>query len=124
MPGRAEQPALQCRYRHPGRSDFGYRHGRVTLLNFAYEHKFGSRWNAVIEADFRHSDRAQMDPGGTTDGNTGGSITCLTPRIRFAAGGGWTLPGSAQIPLSDSGLNEHQNEESVLNVGVAHLFGQ
>lgn len=124
MPGRAEQPALQCRYRHPGRSDFRYRQGRVTLLNFVYEHTFGSRWDPVMEADFRHSERDQTDPGGTTDANTGGSITYLTPRILFDGGGGCVLRGSAQIPLSESGLNEHPNEESVLNVGVAHLCGQ
>jgi len=82
MSGRPDQPALQCRCRHPDRSDFGYRHGRVTLLNFAYEHKFGSRWDAVIEADFRHSDRDQTDP------NTAGSMAYITPRILFDAGGG------------------------------------
>jgi len=124
MPGRPDQPVLQCRYRHTGRNDFGYREGRITLLNVAYEHKLGSRWDADIEANYRYSDHDQTDPSGTTDPDTVGSITYVTPRILFGAGGGWVLRGSAQIPLSDSGLNGHQNEKSVLNVGVTHLFGQ
>ena len=46
----------------------------------------------------------------------------LTPRLLFDAGGGWVLRASAQIPLSDSGLNGNQDEKIVVNLGVTRLF--
>ena len=110
-------------YRATGRNDFGYRYGSVTLLNLAYEHKIGARWDAVLEANFRDSRRDEIDAAGTLDGNTGGAIAYLTPRILFDAGDGWVLRGSAQIPLSQSGLHGVQHEEPVWNVGVTRLFG-
>lgn len=111
-----------AQYRNTGRNDFGYQYGRITLLNLAYEHKLGARWDGVIEANYRHAGRDQMDGSGTLDPDTGGSITYLTPRILFDAGGGWVLRASAQIPLSDSGLYGHQDEKVVFNLGVTHLI--
>jgi len=113
-----------AQYRNTGRNDFGYRYGRIKLLNLAYEHKLGARWDGVIEADYRYAGRDQIDGGGTMDSDTGGSITYLTPRILFDAGGGWVLRASAQIPLSDSGLNGTQHEKTVLNVGITRLLRQ
>jgi hypothetical protein len=113
-----------AQYRSTGRNDFGYRYGSATLLNFAYEHKIGARWDAVLEANFRDSDRDEVDATGTPDGNTGGAIAYLTPRILFDAGHGWVLRASAQLPLSQSGLNGVQHEEPVWNVGVTRLFGK
>lgn len=109
-------------YRSTGRNDAGYRYGSSVLLNVAYEHKISSRWDAVLEANFRDSQRDETDAAGTTDGDTGGTITYLTPRILFDAGGGWVIRGSAQIPLSQSGLNGVQHEEPVLNIGVTRLI--
>ncbi len=111
-----------AQYRNTGRNDFGYQYGRITLLNLAYEHKLGARWDGVIEANYRYAGHDQMDGSGTLDPDTGGSITYLTPRILFDAGGGWVLRASAQIPLSDSGLNGHQDEKVVFNLGVTHLI--
>jgi hypothetical protein len=111
-------------YRSTGRNDFGYRYGQTTLLNLAYEHKLGAKWDGVIEANYRHAGRDEIDGGGTTDFDTGGSIVYLTPRLLFDAGGGWVLRASAQIPLSDSGLNGVQDEKVVVNIGVTRLFGQ
>jgi hypothetical protein len=113
-----------AQYRHPGRNDFDYRYGRVTLLNLAYEHKMGSRWDAVIEANYRNAGRDQIDAPGTTDPDTGGSITYVTPRLLFDVGNGWVLRASAQVPLSDSGLNGYQDENTVYNIGVTRLFLQ
>lgn len=109
-------------YRSTGRNDTGYQYGSSVLLNLAYEHKISSRWDAVLEANFRDSRRDETDGAGTTDGDTGGTITYLTPRILFDAGGGWVIRGSAQIPLSQSGLNGLQHEEPVLNVGFTRLI--
>jgi hypothetical protein len=109
-------------YRHTGRNDFGYRYGRVTLLNLAYEHKIGTRWDAVIEANYRNAAGDQIDTSGTIDPNTGGSITYLTPRVLFHVGGGWVLRASAQIPVLDSGLHGRQDEKPVVNLGVTRLF--
>ena len=74
-----------AQYRETGRNDFGYRYGSATLFNFAYEHKIGARWDAVLEANFRDSKRDEVDATGTPDGNTGGAIAYLTPRILFDA---------------------------------------
>jgi hypothetical protein len=113
-----------AQYRQTGRNDFGYQYGRIKLFNFAYEHKLSAKWDGVIEADYRDSGRDQIDSAGTADPDTGGSITYLSPRILFDAGGGWVLRASAQIPLSDSGLNGTQHEKTVLNVGITRLLRQ
>jgi hypothetical protein len=111
-------------YRHTGRNDFGYQYGRIKLLNLAYERKLSAKWDGVIEANFRNSGRDEIDSSGDTDPDTGGSIAYLTPHLLFDAGGGWVLRASAQIPLSDSGLQGTQHEQTVLNVGVTRLFGK
>ncbi|MFZ2509089.1 MAG: hypothetical protein WAW79_11535 [Steroidobacteraceae bacterium] len=111
-------------YRHTGRNDSGCRYGRIRLLNLAYEHKLSARWDAVIEANFRQSDLDQASAGELGEPDTGGSITYLTPRILFDAGGGWVLRAATQIPLSNSGRNGHQDEGAVINVGISRLFGQ
>ena len=113
---------VSAQYRHTGRNDFDYRYGRVRLLNLAYEYKISSRWDAVIEANYRNSGRDQIDPMGTTDPDTGGSITYLTPRLLFDIGDGWVVRGSAQIPLSNSGLHGFQNEKTIFNIGLTRLF--
>jgi hypothetical protein len=113
-----------AQYRETGRNDFGYRYGSATLLNLAYEHKIGARWDAVLEANFRDSKRDEIDAAGTRDGNTGGAIAYVTPRVLFDAGHGWVLRASAQIPLSQSGLHGEHDEEPVWNVGVTRLVGK
>jgi hypothetical protein len=113
-----------AQYRHTGRNDFGYRYGRITLFNVAYEHKLGARWDAVLEANYRYAQHDQVDSSGTLDSDTGGSIMYLTPRLLFDAGGGWVLRASAQLPLSDSGLNGNQDEKAVLNFGITYLMNR
>lgn len=114
---------VSAQYRYTGRNDFGYRYGRISLVNAAYEHKLGARWDAVLEANFRYAERDEVDATGVTDPDSGGSIVYLTPRLLYNAGGGWVLRASAQIPLSQSGLNGVQDEDPVLNLGVTRLFG-
>jgi hypothetical protein len=111
-----------AQYRHTGRNDFGYRYGQVTLANVAYEHKLDARWDTVLEINYRHSGFDQTDASGTIDPNTGGTIVYVTPRVLFNVGGGWVLRTSAQIPLSQSGLNGYQHESVVFNLGVTRLF--
>jgi len=114
---------VSAQYRETGRNDAGYRYGNVTLVNAAYEHKLGGRVDAVLEANYRHAGRDEMDATGVVDGDTGGAIVYLTPRLLFDAGSGWVLRASAQIPLSQSGLNGEQHEKTVFNLGVTRLFG-
>jgi hypothetical protein len=109
-------------YRETGRNDFGYQYGAVHLVNIAYERKLNSRWDAVIEANYRHARMDQIDSDGTTDPDTGGSITYISPRLLFNVGHGWVLRGNVQIPVSQSGLNGQQHEKTVLNIGVTRLF--
>jgi hypothetical protein len=111
-----------AQYRQTGRNDSGYRYGRVRLLNLAYEHKLGGRWDAVLEANYRHAGRDQVLD--ELDPDTGGSITYLTPRLLFDAGHGWVIRASAQLPLSQSGLNGEQDEKAVFNVGLTYLFSR
>jgi hypothetical protein len=113
---------VSAQYRQTGRNDFGYRYGRVSLFNVAYERKLNARWDAVIEANYRHAGLDQTDMEGGLDPDTGGSIAYLTPRVLFDAGGGWVLRASGQIPLSQSGLNGWQHEKAVVNLGVTRLF--
>jgi len=113
---------VSTQYRKTGHNDFGYRYGRVALLNVAYEHKVTERWDAVLEANYRHAGLDEIDSSRATDADTGGSITYLTPRLLFDAGGGWVLRASGQIPISQSGLNGDQREKAVVNVGVTRLF--
>jgi hypothetical protein len=113
---------VSAQYRQTGRNDFGYRYGRIGLFNVAYERKISARWDVVLEANYRHAGFDQTDTEGTIDGDTGGSIAYLTPRILFDAGSGWVLRASGQIPLSQSGLNGDQSEKAVLNIGVTRLF--
>lgn len=113
-----------AQYRHTGGNDFGYRYGRIVLVNLAYEHKLSARWDGVMEANYRHAGRDRIDAGGTTDPDTGGEIVYLTPRLLFDAGHGWVLRASAQLPLSDAGLEGRQDEQAVLNVGVSWLLAR
>jgi hypothetical protein len=111
-------------YRATGRNDFGYRYGDAKLLNVAYEHKLGARWDAVLEANFRDAGYDETDGSGARDPDTGGSMVYATPRILFDAGHGWVLRASAQVPLSQSGLHGVQHERTVWNAGVTRLFGR
>jgi hypothetical protein len=113
---------VSAQYRNTGRNDAGYRYGRVTLVNAAYERKLDGRIDAVLEANYRHAGRDEIDASGALDGDTGGAIVYLTPRLLFDVGAGWVLRASAQIPLSQSGLNGEQREKTVLNLGVTRLF--
>lgn len=113
-----------AQYRATGRNDFGYRYGAVRLLNVAYEHKLGARWDAVLEANFRDAGFDQTDRGGARDPDTGGSVVYATPRILFDAGNGWVLRASAQVPLAQAGLHGVQHEQTVWNAGVTRLFGR
>jgi hypothetical protein len=113
-----------AQYRHTGRNDFGYRYGRIALFNVAYEHKLGTRWDAVLEANYRSAQHDQVDSFGTLDPDTGGSIMYLTPRLLFDAGHGWVVRASAQLPLSNSGLNGAQDEKAVVNFGITYLMNR
>lgn len=111
-------------YRDTGRNDVGYRYGPVSLFNVAYEHKLGAKWDAVLEANYRHASRDEVDDTRVVDPDTGGSIVYLTPRLLFDAGGGWVVRAAAQIPLSQGGLYGEQHEKAVFNVGVTYLISK
>jgi hypothetical protein len=113
---------VSTQYRHTGRNDAGYQYGRTTLVNVAYERKLTTRWDAVLEANYRHAGRDEVDALGVLDEDTGGSIVYLTPRVLFDLGSGWVARASAQVPLTQSSLNGVQDEKTVFNVGITHLF--
>jgi hypothetical protein len=109
-------------YRHTGENDFGYRYGRSVLANLAYEHKLGGRWDGVTELNFRHAAQDQVDAEGTRDGDTGGSLLYVTPRLLFNVGDGLVLRAAVQIPIVRD-LNGFQKERAVVNVGLTYLLG-
>jgi hypothetical protein len=111
-------------YRYTGGNAAGYRYGRATLLNLALDRKLNDRWDAVLEANYRHAGKDRVDTGGVVDEDTGGSMIYVTPRLLFSAGKGWVLRASVQLPVTQSGLNGQQHENAVLNLGVTRLFGQ
>ena len=111
-----------AQYRHTGRNDAGYQYGRVSLFNLAYEHKLGVRWDGVLEANYRRAGGDELDESGARDPDTGGSMLYLTPRLLLDAGSGWVLRLSAQLPLSQRGLNGEQHEKAVYNLGVTRLL--
>jgi hypothetical protein len=110
-------------YRHAGENDFGYRYGRTILGNVAYEHKLGSRFDGVIELDARHAKRDAVDTQGTVDGDTGGTLVYVTPRILVSVAKGVVLRAAVQVPIVRA-LYGSQKERTVVNAGVTYLFGR
>ena len=112
---------VSAQHRGTGRNGFGYKYGNATTANLAYERKLTARFDAVLEANFRHAGRDQVDASGELDPNTGGSILYLTPRIIVDVGGGLVLRLSAQIPTWKS-LYGVQTEKANFNAGLTFLF--
>jgi hypothetical protein len=110
-------------YRATGSNDFGYEYGDILLGNLAYEYKFSSRFDGVIEANYRHADRDRIDHSGERDGNTGGTALYMTPRLLVNVGKGWILRAAVQIPVADD-LNGVQDEDPVYNLGFTYLVGR
>ncbi|HZF14848.1 MAG TPA: hypothetical protein VE046_02800 [Steroidobacteraceae bacterium] len=107
--------------RLPGSNDFGYRYGRIYLANLAYERKLATKLDSVLELNYRHAGRDEIDATGVLDGDTGGSMVYLTPRLLVEVGGGVVLRGAVQIPLVEN-LNGVQDEKAVYNLGVTYSF--
>jgi hypothetical protein len=108
--------------RLPGANDFGYQYGDISLLNFAYERKLTAKLDSVLELNYRHAGRDQVDASGDYDPNTGGSILYLTPRVLVNVGG-IVVRFAAQVPVSES-LYGVQNEKPVYNIGFTRSFGK
>jgi len=118
--GRQSALFASVQYRATGDNEFGYEYGDILLGNFAYEHKLGSRFDGVIEANYRHADRDRIDASGSLDPNTGGTVLYLTPRLLVNVGHGWIVRAAVQFPVVTD-LNGEQDEDPVYNVGVTYL---
>lgn len=110
-----------AQYRGTGRNSFGYKYGKLTMANIAYERKLTEAVDAVVEANFRHAGRDQVDASGEADPNTGGSIVYVTPRLIVDLGGGFVARLGAQIPAWKS-LDGIQSEKVNVNAGLTFLF--
>lgn len=110
-----------AQYRGTGRNSFGYKYGNIAMANLAYERKLTERFDAVLEANFRHSGRDQVDAAGRLDSDTGGNILYVTPRLIVSLGGGMVLRLAAQIPAWKS-LYGVQSEKVNFNAGLTFLF--
>jgi hypothetical protein len=110
-----------AQYRGTGRNSFGYKYGNLTMANLAYERKLADSFDAVVEANLRHSGSDQVDSSEELDPNTGGNILYVTPRLIVNLGGGIVLRLAAQIPVWKS-LYGVQSEKVNLNAGLTFLF--
>jgi hypothetical protein len=108
-------------YRGTGRNDFGYKYGDSTIATLAYERKLMEPLDAVLEFDFRHAKRDQVDFEGVVDPNTGGTVLYITPRLLFAIGSHVALRAAVQIPIVEN-LYGVQDEKVNVNGGVTLLF--
>ena len=108
-------------YRGTGRNDFGYKYGDITMVNVAYERKLSEVFDGVLEVNFRHAKRDQVDFSGQVDPNTGGSVLYVTPRILVNLGKGIVLRLGVQIPAGQW-LYGVQNERVNANAGLTFLF--
>ena len=106
-------------YRATGSNDSGYEYGDVVLANLAYERKMSARWDAVVEANYRHAGRDRVSGGGH-DPNTGGELLYVTPRVLVSVGPRWVLRASVQVPAWER-LNGEQDEDAVYDLGVTYL---
>jgi hypothetical protein len=108
--------------RVPGTNNFDYRYGRIYLANFAYERKLAAHVDSVLELNYRHAERDRIDAAGTLDGDTGGAVLYLTPRVLVEVGGGVVLRLAAQVPVVKN-LYGEQTEKTVYNIGLTYTFG-
>jgi hypothetical protein len=108
-------------YRTTGRNDTGYKYGNAFLVNVEYEHKLGTRLDAVVGLNYRNAGRDEVDASGAHDEDTGGTMFFVTPQVLAEVGHGRVLRASVQIPLTQSGLNGAQEEKAVYNLGVTYL---
>lgn len=110
-----------AQYRGTGRNSFGYKYGNVATVNVAYERKLSEIVDAVVELNYRHAGRDEIDSTRETDPNTGGGILYVTPRLMFAVAPHVVLRVSAQIPAVKN-LYGIQREKTNLNAGFTLLF--
>lgn len=110
-----------AQYRGTGRNDFGYKYGDSTTVNLAYERKLSEVFDAVVELNFRHARRDQVDASREVDPNTGGSVLYVTPRVLVNVGKGIVLRLGVQIPAVEW-LSGIQNEKVNVNAGLTFLF--
>jgi hypothetical protein len=110
-----------AQYRGTARNSFGYKYGNLTTANVAYERKLTERFDAVVEANFRHARRDQVDFSRELDPNTGGSILYVTPRLIVNLGRGIVVRLAAQIPTWKN-LYGVQSEKVNFNAGLTFLF--
>jgi hypothetical protein len=110
-----------AQYRGTGRNKLGYKYGNIAMVNVAYERKLTETLDGVVELNYRHSKRDEVDFTHELDPNTGGGILYVTPRVIFAVAPKVVLRASAQIPVAKS-LYGVQSERVNFNGGVTFLF--
>lgn len=110
-----------AQYRETGRNRFGYKYGNIAMANVAYERKLSESLDSVVELNLRHSGRDQVDASRELDGNTGGTILYVTPRLIVPVSQRIVLRAALQIPVWKN-LYGVQSEKINVNAGVTFLF--
>lgn len=110
-----------AQYRGTGRNRFGYKYGNITMANLAYELKVTERLDTVVELNYRHSQRDEIDSSRELDPSTGGNILYVTPRVIVQIAPKLVGRLAVQIPAWKS-LYGVQTERINFNAGLTFLF--
>lgn len=110
-----------AQYRGTGRNRFGYKYGNIAMANLAYELKVTERLDTVVELNYRHSQRDEIDSSRELDPSTGGNILYVTPRVIVQITPKLVGRLAVQIPTWKS-LYGVQTERINFNAGVTFLF--
>ncbi len=110
-----------AQYRGTGRNRFGYKYGNITMANLAYELKVAERFDTVVELNFRHSRRDEIDGTGELDPSTGGNVLYVTPRVILQIAPKLVGRVAVQIPAWKN-LYGIQTERVNFNAGLTFLF--
>jgi hypothetical protein len=98
-------------------SAHGYHYGRALLYNAGLitREKWGFRLLAQVNGRVAARDRLE---DGTIGENTGGSVTYLSPGVRWSGGFGLGLEGAVQIPVAEALFGE-QDEHTTARLTLS-----
>jgi hypothetical protein len=103
-----------------GTNAHGYRYGNAVLYNAGLTSKLWGSTQLLAQINGRVAQRDRLEDG-TMGENTGGSVTYLSPGLRWSSGVGVAIEGAVQVPVAQS-LYGVQKEHTTarLTLSMAH----
>jgi hypothetical protein len=108
-------------YTGTGRNQFGYKYGNNVQANLVYDRKLTDWLDGVVELNFLHAKRDQVDTLGVPDPSTGGQTLYLTPRVGVKIVRGLVARAAVQIPVWEN-LNGIQDVKPAFTAGLTYVF--